>query len=98
MSRTIRRTLARDERKIRRRLKDAKGGQAPRRGYKPEFSGNPKYEYSERTRAMPYGGAGLMLKLARDVGLAKKLNDELMVLKWPRPYTDFDHVFNIALN
>ena len=98
MSRTIRRALARDERKIRRRLKDAKGGQAPRRGYKPEFSGNPKYEYSERTRAMPYGGAGLMLKLARDVGLAKKLNDELMVLKWPRPYTDFDHVFNIALN
>lgn len=89
--------MARDERKLRRRLEAARGGQAPR-GEGPELAGNPRFEFSERTRAMPYGGVGLMLKLAREVGLTAKLDDELDVLQQPRPYTDSDHVLNIALN
>lgn len=47
---------------------------------------------------MPYGGVGLMLKLARDVGLMAKLDRELDVLQRPRPYTDADHVMSIVLN
>jgi len=47
---------------------------------------------------MPYGGVGLMLKLAREVGLVAKLDDELDVLQRPHPYTDADHVMNIVLN
>ena len=47
---------------------------------------------------MPYGGIGTMLKLARDVGLTEKIDNELNVLKRPHPYRDSDHVLNIALN
>ena len=89
--------MARDERKLARRLDAAKGGQE-RRSDGPELAGNPRLELAERTRAMPYGGIGTMLKLARDVGLTAKLDEELGVLKCPHPYTDADHVMNIALN
>ncbi|MCR9075145.1 MAG: IS1380 family transposase [bacterium] len=89
--------MARNERKLRRRLDTARGG-LPRRGDGPEFAGSPRLELAERTRAMPYGGLGTMLKLARDVGLTAKLDDELDVLQRPQPYTDADHVLNIAFN
>lgn len=89
--------MARNERKVARRLDAAKGGQA-RRSAGPELAGNPRLELAERTRAMPYGGVGTMLKLARDVGLVAKLDDELDVLQRPHPYTDADHVLNIAFN
>ena len=89
--------MARDERKLAQRHDAAKGGRA-RRGHGPEFAGNPRLEFAERTRAMPYGGVGTMLKLARDVGLMAKLDDELGVIQRPHPYTDADHVMNIALN
>lgn len=89
--------MARDERKFRRRLDAAKGGQA-RRTHGRELAGNPRLELAERTRAMPYGGIGTMLKLAREVGLLEKLDDQLEVIQRPHPYTDADHVMNIALN
>ena len=89
--------MARDERKLARRLEAAKGGQR-RRSEGPELSGKPRLEWSGRTRAMPYGGIGTLLELARDVGLTSKLDDELGVLKRPHPYTDADHVLNIAFN
>jgi hypothetical protein len=89
--------MARDEQKLARRLEAAEGGQQ-RRSNGPELAGNPRFEFAERTRAIPYGGAGLMLKLARDVGLTRRLDESLDVLRRPRPYTDSDHVLNIALN
>lgn len=89
--------MARNERKLARRLDAARGGQA-RRSDGPELAGNPRLELAERTRAIPYGGIGTMLKLARDVGLTAKLDDELDVLQRPHPYTDADHVLNIAFN
>jgi hypothetical protein len=89
--------MARHERKLARRLDAAKGGQR-RRSDGPEFAGNPRLELAERTRAMPYGGVGTMLKLARDIGLTARLDEALDVLRRPHPYTDADHVMNIALN
>jgi len=89
--------MARHERKLARRLDAAKGGQQ-RRSDGPEFAGNPRLELAERTRAMPYGGVGTMLKLAREVGLMARLDEALDVLQRPHPYTDADHVMNIALN
>jgi hypothetical protein len=89
--------MARDERKLARRLDAAVGGQA-RRSDGPELAGNPRLELAERTRAMAYGGVGTMLKLARHVGLLAKLDDALDVIQRPHPYTDADHVMNIALN
>lgn len=89
--------MAQHERKLAKRLDAAKGGQR-RRSDGPELAGNPRLEMAERTRAMPYGGVGTMLKLARDVGLMAKLDEQLGVLMRPHPYTDADHVMNIALN
>ncbi|HHH31757.1 MAG TPA: hypothetical protein ENK57_25875 [Polyangiaceae bacterium] len=82
--------MARNGRNRQRRLRAARGG-LPRRGDRPEFAGNPRLELAERTRAMPYGGIGTMLRLARDVGLTAKLDDELDVVQRPHPYTDADH-------
>ena len=89
--------MARDERKLARRLDAAKGGQK-RRSNGPELAGNPRLEMAARTRAMPYGGVGTMLELARDMGRMAKLDGELGVLERPHPYTGADHVMNIALN
>jgi len=81
VNRRIRRAMARDERKIRRRLDDAMGGQK-RRSAGPEFAGNPRLEFAERTRAMAYGGVGVMLKLARGkAGRNRVFADELDMLR-----------------
>ena len=97
VNRNVRRAMERRERKLQRRLDEAKGGQAAKR-VGSEFRGRPRLEFAERTRAIPYGGVGTMLKLARELGLMAKLDAELRVLKRPHPYTDADHILNIALN
>ncbi len=98
MNRKIRRQLARDQRRIEKRLEAAEGGQEPR-GDGPELSTQGMvYEIAERARAIPYGGVGTVLRLAEQVGLVDALNDKLDVLRRPQPYTDSDHVLNIALN
>jgi hypothetical protein len=56
------------------------------------------YEMSERTRAIPYGGIGAMLRLAEKSGLVGRLNAGLGVVQRPRPYRDSDHILNIAFN
>ena len=58
--------MARDERKLARRLDAAKGGEG-RRCDGPEFAGNPRLEFAERTRAIPYGGIGTMLWIHRGI-------------------------------
>ena len=56
------------------------------------------YDASERQRAIPYGGIGVMHKLARDVGLVKQLDDDLDLLMVHRPYAESDHILNIVFN
>lgn len=98
MNGTIRRQLARRQRHIASRLEEAEGGQAPRRGG-PEFTVEGlKYEMAERISAIPYGGIGAMLMLAEKAGLRRMVDRHLGVLKQRRPYTDSDHVLNIAFN
>jgi len=75
------------------------GGEEPRPGGQPEFSGPlPTYEISKRAEAIPYGGIGAIHQLVRSLGLPRRLDEGLDVLKRYRPYHESDHVLNIAYN
>lgn len=88
----------REAEKIARRLKPAEGGRDPR-GTGPEFGARTiRYEVSTRVRAIPYGGIGAIHQLARRVGLVDALDTRLPILKRRRPYSEADHVLNIAYN
>jgi hypothetical protein len=66
---------------------------------KPMFSAsNIQYEMAERTRAINYGGIGLVHQLARESGLIEALDNKLPLLKIHLPYHESDHVLNIAYN
>jgi hypothetical protein len=56
------------------------------------------YEFAERVRAIPCGGIGAMHELAWKVGLVDAINEHVHVLKRHRPYTESDHILNIAYN
>jgi hypothetical protein len=59
---------------------------------------NVHYELSERTRAISYGGIGLMHRLVREIGLDEAIDSRLQLLKIHVPYHESDHVLNIAYN
>lgn len=98
VTQTLRQRLKRHQRHIKQRHEAAEGGQEPRPLGGPEFRrGRVRYEMADRIRATPYGGVSVMHQLAREVGLVARL-DELGILKRHRPYTDSDHVLNVAFN
>lgn len=59
---------------------------------------NVAYEVAGRARGMVAGGIGLMLQLARQVGLVAEINRNVRLLKLHLPYHESDHVLNIAFN
>ena len=66
---------------------------------KPMFAAsNIEYEMAERTRAITYGGIGLIQKLVQETGLARAIDSRLHLLKLYAPYHESDHVLNIAYN
>ncbi|MBK6515597.1 MAG: transposase [Polyangiaceae bacterium] len=74
------------------------GGRAPR-GAGPEFApGAARYDVSDRVQAIPYGGLGAVHQLAREVGLVRQLDARLPILMKRRPYSESDHILNIAFN
>ncbi len=74
------------------------GGRAPR-GAVPEFApGAARYDVSDRVQAIPYGGLGAVHQLAREVGLVRQLDARLPILMKRRPYSESDHILNIAFN
>jgi hypothetical protein len=94
----IRRQLAAAASKIAARLEAAEGGQLPRSDG-PEFSaGTIHYEIGERNHAITCGGIGAMHQLANQVGLIEALNLRLQLLQRRRPYSESDHILNIAYN
>ncbi|MCL4202197.1 MAG: IS1380 family transposase [Pirellulaceae bacterium] len=56
------------------------------------------YEMAERTKAITYGGIGLIHMLARQSGLVDAIDRRLHLLKLYKPYRESDHVLNIAYN
>jgi hypothetical protein len=59
---------------------------------------NIKYEIAERTRAITYGGIGVIHKLAHESGLVDAIDRKVNLLKLYLPYHESDHVLNIAYN
>lgn len=59
---------------------------------------NIQYEMAKRTKAINYGGIGLMHMLARQSGLVDAIDRRLHLLKMFLPYRESDHVLNIAYN
>ncbi|MCP5016564.1 MAG: IS1380 family transposase [Ketobacter sp.] len=80
--------------RIQRRLKKRHWEDQPEPMFK---GGNIHYEMSEKTRAMNYGGIGLIHTMVKQIGLDKELN-RLELLKFHVPYHESDHVLNIAYN
>jgi hypothetical protein len=84
--------------KIAHRLKQVEGGRAPRpRGV--ELSARTiRYETADRIDAIPCGGIGAIHQLAHRVGLVRALDERLPILMVRRPYSEADHILNIAYN
>jgi hypothetical protein len=99
VKRSIRRRLEREKRKVLLRLEPLIGGCEPREDGRSELQGSGiAYELAQRTRAIPCGGVGAIMRLVDSVGLPAAINEHARVLKMARPYQDSDHVLNIALN
>lgn len=101
MKTSIFRRLKARKRRIQKRL-----AQANRDKYQRYAGGagpvlNPpgvKYELGDKAQGIVYGGVGMMIKLARDVGLIEAIDSRLHLLKMHVPYHESDHVLNLALN
>ena len=99
MNRKIRRQLERAKQNIKERLEPVIGGRAPRVQGQPELTTQRiHYEMAERTQAVACGGIGVIHQLVQSVGLARRIDEGLGILKCARPYQDSDHVLNIAYN
>jgi Transposase DDE domain group 1 len=91
---SIRRKLAARNRRIKKRLDKTRMGTKC-----PVFSAsNIQYEIADRTRAISAGGIGAMQQIVTRLELDKTINRRLNVLKIYAPYSESDHVLNIAYN
>ena len=98
MKPNVRRRLDSAKKKINDRLAEALGGRDPL-GDGPEFSAKSiQYEMSDRAHAISCGGIGAMHQVAQAVGLIAAINRRLVILKRRRPYSEADHILNIAYN
>ena len=95
MNRKIRRKLAAEKCKIEKRL-----GQAVVVNFDgPVLSAtNIRYELADKTKAIAHGGIGAIHRVVNKVGLAKRIDDTISLLKIHQPYHESDHVLNIAYN
>ena len=57
-----------------------------------------KLELSEKTKAVNCGGLTFVQQMVRQVGLAESINRHCPIFKVHLPYTEADHVLNIAYN
>ena len=69
------------------------------RGTCPVLSSpNIHYEVADRTRAIAAGGIGMIHEMVARLGLDQAINRSVNVLKIYLPYSESDHVLNIAYN
>ena len=65
----------------------------------PMFKGsNIHYELGGRDKGIACGGIGVIHTLAKRIGLVKKIDKDLHLLKRHLPYHESDHVLNLAYN
>ena len=95
MSVNSRRELRRSKRRIEHRLREIAWSEQDR----PMVAGrNIHYEMSARDRGIAVGGIGAMQLMAQHLGLAKAIDEKLELLKAHLPYSESDHVLNLAYN
>ena len=89
------RKSARRKRRIEKRLAPRQWSDQPR----PMFGArNIHYDVADRLRATGVGGIGAMHLLAQRVGLVRRIDEHLHLLKRHLPYHESDHVLNIGYN
>jgi hypothetical protein len=90
----IRRQLKARKRRIKKRLeKPASGDQ------RPEITAsNIHYEISDRQQAIASGGIGLIHRMVKALELDEAINQHVNLFKFYLPYTESDHVLNMAYN
>jgi hypothetical protein len=90
----IRKRLAARKRRIEKRLDKTKFGREC-----PVISAsNIHYEIADRTQAISAGGIGMIHQLVKALDLDKAINRHVNLLKIYMPYSESDHVLNIAYN
>jgi hypothetical protein len=57
-----------------------------------------QYELAERCQAISAGGIGVVQQLVRQLGIADSINRGCPIFKFHLPYSEADHVLNIAFN
>ncbi len=91
-----RRNSEKCRRRVRARHRRARGFCAQAR---PLFgSGNARYEVGASAEAMNYGGITAAHRLVTKLGLVKKIDERLALLKVHLPYHESDHVLSLTYN
>ena len=95
MNATLHQKLAASKRRIQRRLDPTKLPDC----HRPVLTAsNIHYEIAGRTHGIAHGGIGALHALVRQLGLDDAINQGLHLLKIHLPYSESDHVLNIAYN
>ncbi len=95
MNRKIRRMQAAEKRKIERRLAEAVAVNAGG----PVLRGDGiRYELADKTKAVACGGIGAIHRMVKQLGLPKRIDEAVKLLKLHHPYHESDHVLSIAYN
>jgi hypothetical protein len=89
----IRRQLEQCKRRMARRLDKSTWQEPAVLGSAPV-----QYEISDRTRAISAEGIGAIDLMVKQLGLAEAINQQLHLFKLYLPYSESDHVLNIAYN
>jgi len=90
----LRKQLKTRKRRIRKRLDSAATGRQS-----PEINANNiHYEISERQQAIACGGLGLIHQMVNRLELAQEINRDVRLFKVYMPYSESDHVLNMAYN
>lgn len=86
--------LNRRERRVRHRIDKANwSGQSPMIS-PPSI----QYELADRVQAMNAGGLGVVQQMVKQLGLAESINRNCPIFRMRLPYSEADHVLNIAYN
>ena len=94
MNAKIRKQLKARKRRIKKRLQTPPSGRQT-----PELqASNIHYEIADRQQAIACGGIGLIHQMVNRLELAEQINRNVPLLKLYLPYSESDHVLNIAYN
>ena len=101
MNNKISKKLSKRKRKILRRLNKAnrtKYRKAAENAPPVLATGGLKYELSDRSQGIVFGGIPMMVSLSQRLGLTDAIDQRLELLKFHLPYHESDHVMNFVIN